>query len=289
MAAVAKTSTPPDGRVPCPLCGGLVHPLAGKCKHCKAELAEARGARPQAAAALPALSAGGPRRADGTPVPTPVKAIAAAAAAQPILPPRTTTRLPATAPKSSLLRNWPVVVIILAGLAIAAAVVIMIWPASQHAKADTRLPPPPAPDRMSTDPLAPQGSLTPPAPPDDPWAQPAPRAPTAPKPNPRSPPDDPQDPLKGMSSRAVMMFNVLVHACDRMTACGNSQLADNDDTCAGLSSMSAVMPAMTPTCPAATRCLRRIDELDCNTTLSNPKDVLSLILTLSDCVDAQRC
>src|SRR3954451_24406587 len=97
MAAVAKTSTPSDGRFPCPQCGGLVHPIAGKCKHCKADLNEARGARPQAKAALPALlgrSGTSPVRADATPAPSPIKALAKAAAEpQPILPPRESARM----------------------------------------------------------------------------------------------------------------------------------------------------------------------------------------------------
>ena len=31
-------SPTPDPRVACPVCGGLVHPVAGKCKHCKTDL-----------------------------------------------------------------------------------------------------------------------------------------------------------------------------------------------------------------------------------------------------------
>ncbi|HRC59196.1 MAG TPA: hypothetical protein PKU97_24905, partial [Kofleriaceae bacterium] len=32
----------PELRMPCPFCGGLVHPIAGRCKHCKQDLAEHR-------------------------------------------------------------------------------------------------------------------------------------------------------------------------------------------------------------------------------------------------------
>jgi len=53
-----------DGRVPCPLCGGLIHPVAGRCKHCKEDLSQFRAGRPQAAAVLPALN--------GRPTPVPV-------------------------------------------------------------------------------------------------------------------------------------------------------------------------------------------------------------------------
>ncbi len=48
----------PEDRIPCPLCGGLVHPVAGRCKHCKGDLVALRTGKPQAHAALPAL---GPR------------------------------------------------------------------------------------------------------------------------------------------------------------------------------------------------------------------------------------
>jgi hypothetical protein len=46
----------PEARVPCPRCGGAIHPVAGKCKHCKADLAALRVGKPQAAAALPKLA-----------------------------------------------------------------------------------------------------------------------------------------------------------------------------------------------------------------------------------------
>jgi peptidyl-prolyl cis-trans isomerase A (cyclophilin A) len=47
-------------RIPCPACGGLVHPISGRCKHCKADLHALRGSRPAAAAQLPALVGKGP-------------------------------------------------------------------------------------------------------------------------------------------------------------------------------------------------------------------------------------
>src|SRR5512138_1192485 len=46
-----------DARIPCPLCGGLIHPIAGKCKHCKQDLAPTRLARPSAPSALPSIVA----------------------------------------------------------------------------------------------------------------------------------------------------------------------------------------------------------------------------------------
>ncbi len=302
MAAVAKSS-PSDGRIACPQCGGLVHPIAGRCKHCKADLADARGARPAAAASLPALAGGGtarvPVRADATPVPSklsPVRSIAAAAAEPaPILPPRESGRMPVQTSKGSLLRNWPVLVIIIAALAIAAAVVLMVWPASSTAKADTRLAPPPAPERMDTNPLPPQGSMVtpgkpgqPPANGTDPWSA---------KPDPDDqanidPPDPAKDPLSpnaqpnaGMNMLGNgIMFSVFEHACTRMTSCGNSALAP---FCSTLSQAFGPMPA--PSCAAAQRCIERIDAMPCDATMSSQADILSMMGTFQDCTEAARC
>ena len=300
MAAVAKPS-PSDGRIACPHCGGLVHPIAGTCKHCKADLAEARGARPAAAAALPALAGGGTARpplavkADATPVPakpSPLRTIVAAAAdPAAILPPRETGRMPAQRSSGSLLKNWPVLDIILAGLAIAAAVVIMVWPASSTAKADTRLPPPPAPERMDTNPLPPKGSMaTPPPSGADPWSskgtQPAPPDPDDQTSiDPDDPAKDPLNPRAGMNMLGNgIMFSVFEHACTRMTSCGNSTLAP---FCSTLSQAFGPMPA--PTCAAAQRCIERIDALPCDAAMSSQADILTMMGTLQDCSEAARC
>jgi hypothetical protein len=162
MAAVTRPG-PADARVPCPLCGGLIHPIAGRCKHCKGDLRALRSARPAAAATLPALSQpapapqangrandhdraeGSPRGTNGhhaaAPGPSLVQAVAAAAAAAPIplatqhgpadavaiLPPRPTGRFTAPAPRASW-KSWPVIVIVLAVIAIVTAVVLMVFP-----------------------------------------------------------------------------------------------------------------------------------------------------------------
>src|SRR5262245_53151632 len=101
--AVAARPGPSDARVPCPLCGGLVHPIAGKCKHCKAELTGFQSARPAASAPLPSLhkpvvTNGHPpaqAHTNGHPVHPPIAAAAPVATAQevqPVLPPRPTAR-----------------------------------------------------------------------------------------------------------------------------------------------------------------------------------------------------
>src|SRR5690349_20027513 len=99
MAAVA------DVRVPCPLCGGLIDPVAGRCQHCEQDLSAHPGARPQAASPLPALAKGAP-----------FVVAMPAQDSQPILPPRPTGRQVTARPEPrKLWRSWPVYVIILAG------------------------------------------------------------------------------------------------------------------------------------------------------------------------------
>src|SRR5215467_11037283 len=88
MAAAARPGPPEarDARVPCPLCGGLIHPIAGKCKHCKADLSAYRAARPAANTPLPALHPAGGNGVTGPATPVPP-------AAHAVLPPRPTSRV----------------------------------------------------------------------------------------------------------------------------------------------------------------------------------------------------
>src|SRR6185436_3118311 len=164
--AVAARPGPSDARVPCPLCGGLVHPIAGKCKHCKAELTGYQAARPAASTPLPSLHKSAPAAAptpsagnghgpqtNGHAAHAPIAAaIATAQEIQPVLPPRPTTRSHTAEPVASAWRSWPVLVIVLAMIAIVVAVVLMVWPSAAARAGDPgkRLQPPPAPERMPT-------------------------------------------------------------------------------------------------------------------------------------------
>ncbi len=152
-----------DARVPCAQCGGLVHPIAGRCKHCKADLAAARTAHAPALAVLPPLANPTSAPAPAKPLPqiaapaplavppnaetlvgaTPVvmasavpSIVVATAPAReaynpmpdgrPILPPRPTGRMRARGDERGwLARNWPVIVIVLASIAIILAVILM--------------------------------------------------------------------------------------------------------------------------------------------------------------------
>src|SRR5688572_1916049 len=252
MAAAAKAQPgPADARIPCPLCGGLIHPIAGRCKHCKGDISQARSSRP-ASAALPALQPTAAPLANSY-MPAPVQTNGAHAyaikahpanahmavpiamrtdepASQPILPPRQTGRMQASGTtSSSSWKSWPVVVIAIAVVAIITAVILMVWPPGGATKADAKtLAPPPAPERMDTNPLppkdnGPQGQA-------DPWktnpgAVPDP-APVQPAPPP--PPDDPiapnlADPFRGRSpdpdKTVDLMTSILRATCDRLASC----------------------------------------------------------------------
>ncbi|MGN6106622.1 MAG: hypothetical protein ACTHU0_16060 [Kofleriaceae bacterium] len=337
MAAAARPPGSAEARVPCPLCGGLIHPIAGRCKHCKADLGGLRDVRPAAAAALPALghaSSASVRPAATTPVPAPVAATSPAAPvavaqampalrgdASPILPQRPTGRMPATSAGLSW-KSWPVIVIVLAGLAIVAAVVLMVWPpggASSEAGTTRKLQAPPAPQRMDTDPLPevskpPSGGSTSGV---DPWKSPTDPTPTpTPAPAPRQPsadpspddvygdllksfpnlPDSPQlpdlpdpdrDPLAQRRPPAGSFMLVAIRrACTRLSRCSS-----DNDLLETLCETAALWPTTpVPSCAAAQRCLEHLDALPCDSNgYSSTTALFGLISQLRDCSDALSC
>ena len=315
--AVAARPGPSDARVPCPLCGGLIHPIAGKCKHCKADLTGHHAVRPAASTPLPALhrppsNGHGPSRAEtnGHPAHAAVATAVAAAEAQPVLPPSPTSRSHTAAPAASAWRSWPVLVIVVAMIAIVAAVVLMMWPESS-ARGDRgkrALQPPPAPERMPTtvpDPrTAPNRQSQAPRAAPDPWATPS-DPPSAKDPG-STPGDDPNDsnddddlaPLKDPgsdphASRGGLRFNrpgalfgtMVVHLCRKMLECGVADpLVTNQ-----CDRFSRVLPAAPVSCPAATRCFQHIDAMACGTQPATLAHVATLLNQFADCHDAIRC
>jgi hypothetical protein len=301
MAAAARPPGVSDARVPCPLCGGLIHPIAGRCKHCKQDLSGHRSARPAAAAPLPAL-VGTARPA--TPLPV------APEPSQPILPPQPTGT--SVAAERSTWRSWPVVVIVLATLAIVTAVAILVWPAGSRGAGKHGLVPPPAPERMDTDPLPshgadpqpsqgadpqpPQGA-DPQPPSQDPWgdqgrADPPPRH--APDPLPPDPPS-PDDTdvfggvgggpagagIGGLGLHSDFMVTALRHACTRLKSCPNT-----DSSLLGMCDAFDMLPqrAVPSNCRSAKRCLEAIDHLSCSQTgFGSPQSVVTMF---QDCTTA---
>jgi predicted amidophosphoribosyltransferase len=59
---MASPFVAPPPRVACPACGAAIHPIAGRCRHCRADLTRALdGPRPPAPAAAPRVSSLRPR------------------------------------------------------------------------------------------------------------------------------------------------------------------------------------------------------------------------------------
>lgn len=306
MAAAARPPGLGDARVPCPLCGGLIHPVAGRCKHCKEDLSQLRAGRPQAAAVLPALNGkvmpAQPQAqvaGNGTSVhvdtAVPI-AISARDGSAPILPQRSQSRsMPVQGRRGSLLRNWPMLVIILAMIAIVGAVVIMVLPPDkENAGGKRQLMPTPAPDRMETSPMPDKHGQANPNP-SDPWATPgdpyAAPDPQANIPQPRMTPDpprgapDPDDLFNGLGSSLNSMFLLTLanQACKKLKACPGADHSTLDVVCDGFASMP--IPPIPTSCAAAQRCLEAIDKMDCDTSAGSVNP-LSSVMLMQDCVKA---
>lgn len=319
MAVPARTGAS-DARVPCPLCGGLIHPIAGRCKHCKADLTAYRAARPAASAPLPALQrapadsrhASGPAASAASAVPAGTAAghaVIAHAGSHPVLPPRPQDSYPAPTPVTSTWRSWPVLVILVATAAILVAVVLMVWPAQ---RADPAGPagkrartPPPAPERMDTQsqPVAPKlvPKLAPPSPappqaapqPDitpDPWSG---NQVTPPDPGPEDynppAPEDPERALGGPQvlpdARSAVMFAMAERLCRKMVQCGNHDTMMKS-LCDSITHSGVAPPSH---CPAADRCLRHIDAMSCGSQDADLTQLSALFAQFTDCADAIRC
>lgn len=272
--------------MPCPLCGGLIHPVAGRCKHCKQDLAATRAGRPAAAAPLPALQQAAAPVAVVVPV-TPVTD----APSQPILPPRPTGRSVAAQPQPRGSR-WPIYVIAVAMIAIAGAVVIMVWP--QHGSStEHSLQPPPAPERMDTDPMPAPGT-------GDPWGTNAPHSQVVPRstpdPLPAQPPQQPDDDQQfgfggllgqGGGGGAIgggspdFMLAALGHACKKLKTCPNV-----DDTLDTLCETYMAFPSTgaPANCATAQKCLDAIDNMSCSQSAYGSP--LSVVQMFQDCTKA---
>jgi hypothetical protein len=311
MATAARPPGSTEARVPCPLCGGLIHPIAGKCKHCKADLSSYRAERPQAAAQLPSLqnalaaapppppaAPAAPAHTNGhapvaapvvvaTPTPAgppapspwappaahqayqqsfpapstqsaPVQVAALhEASQQQVLPQRPSgmswTHMQRQAPPRSAWRSWPMLVIIVAMIAIVTAVVIMVWPTSASRAA-------PSEDRHSLD--VPKKPVR-----DDPWGPGGAIV--------AANPSDGNDAVIGQLTK---------HLCDRVTQCGN--LGSVNSLCSFIDHASDPLPA---NCAAARRCLEHVDNLSCTDGIDDRAALQALLMKVPDCIDAIHC
>lgn len=296
--AAARPPGIADARVPCPLCGGLIHPVAGRCKHCKEDLTSFRAGRPQAAAALPALN-GAHRPAvtmNGTnghaaATAIPVVLPAASDGSQPILPPRTTARSIPVQRSHSIWRSWPMLVIILAAIAIVTATVIMLLPQDDKRGEKKMSPMPgPAPERMETNPIPDkQGAIDPWGGQPDPGLGNVPRRPD-PRAAPQPPAQDPDDDIWGGLGGGIgggnpwgtgggqFMVTALDRACKKLKSCPDVDQSMLSTICDAV----AMLPKPPPSnCAAADRCLRAIDQLDCSdASATSPHSVFTMF---NDC------
>jgi hypothetical protein len=178
-----------------------------------------------------------------------------------------------------------------------------MWPTSSQADKHV-LTPPPAPERMDTNPMPP----TPPTPKvdNDPWGPPhAQIAPQPQAPTPRRTPDpvpslkDPfgdddltGDPFAsphggigslGGANAAGLAVALGKHMCERIAKCGTDAMMTS--LCTAYAQLQALP---TPSCPSAKRCLEHVDNLSCTEAadMFSPWEVMQQV---QDCVDAMRC
>jgi hypothetical protein len=293
--AAARPPGIADARVPCPLCSGLVHPVAGRCKHCKEDLTSYRSSRAPAAAALPALLNGKPH--NGTNGHAAATASAAHVAveiikegSQPILPPRTTARSVPAQRTPSMWRSWPMLVIALAVVAIVAATIIMVLPPGDK-KADGKMSAPPAPERMQTNPLMPDKHSQPADPWNDPHGGTVPRMPDPVAPAPPDPDDDIWGSgggggLSGGIASSALMVHVLDRSCKKLQSCPGVDQRMLKSVCDAVA-MIPKPPA--PTCAAAKQCFEKIDQLNCSQAVDDLLSPLSVYSLFESCSEADKC
>jgi hypothetical protein len=212
----------------------------------------------------------------------------------PILPQRAQSRsMAAQGRRGSLLRNWPMLVIILAMIAIVVAVVIMVMPDdSAGAGGKRQLMPAPAPDRMDTMPNK-QSQADPWGNPDDPRPHAAPSPIPDPNAVPRITPDpplapDPNDPNDlfgqlGGGVNSMFLLSVANQACKKMKSCPDLDSDALDIACGAFSQIP--MPPVPTSCPSAQRCLDAIEHMDCDAT-SSTQNPLNTVMLFQDCVKA---
>lgn len=315
MALAARSSA--DPRTACPVCGGSIHPIAGKCKHCKTDLVKLRRQQQQAAgtpapARMPYGGATAPRPATVQPVPSNGAAHPAPSAApQPVIisapvPAVDPYVVPLPPPRGAWSRSWPIVVAVIAAAAIVVSVILLLTGGNKdHDSKTDRVIPPPAPDRMNTDPL-----------PSDPWqgatpggsagsgsssgntypAQPAPPVPAQPAP-PTPPSPTPQT---GATAPAAEQFNGAMWqtVCERFSSCGvldpsGKQLCDDLSKAAQYSDTDTRDRVAKGECTydrdKAATCLNALGGLPCAQAQADLGALSKTILDARECMDVLTC
>lgn len=297
MATRSSRANPMDARVPCPACGQPIHPIAGRCKHCKTDLVKQR---PRAA---PVVLGGAP----AAPSPAPAAPVVAARVPTPAPAPINghngvhVASHAAEAPRSSWSRRWPTIVVLLAGIAIAICAYLLLLDRPSEAAAPKRqrgVSPAPAPDRMDTMPnpgarVDPWGGA--PTTPDPTPAPPAPVDPAPPSmPPPSAPP--PSTTTPGVAPPPEEFTGRMLRSlCEVSTRCASSAGLGGLD-CDILSSPTFADPQRdliragkcTYDDQKAAACLATIDKIQCQPGQLD-FDVFQSLGAIGDCMDALRC
>jgi hypothetical protein len=279
--------------VPCPACGGPVHPIAGRCKHCKTDLNKVRDDYAQAQRAA---SMGMPR-----PIAAPPPAGPGAPTMQsPTLRAPTPAPLPqpaqvvypggyGTAVGSSWSRRWPLLVGGAAVVVIAISLIVLFRGNDSNASTNTTSPsgpsrsPRPIPDDMN--PQGPLGRNTP-IPPD----LSDPNRPQPPDPDPRPNPFGQRTQPRDVASFATAMIETL---CERVNACGVTDPGAKM-MCSALPNLGTMLDpgalggsggVCTLKTTAVDACISAIENISCDTIRSNDIGALLSNSALNQCTD----
>lgn len=278
-----------EPRTSCPACGGPIHPIAGRCKHCKADLTRLRGGAAPAAKASPAarpnLVALGGGNGHGTNGAS-VQSSAVATSAVMVPPPAEA----ALAPRAGWSSRWPLVVALVAVIAIVASVALLLFGGGDSKKdRGVRRNDGPAPELTPTDPLAPQ--VTPPAPPPNggqPHAGGIRPDPRQPDPAPPVPTPPPPSPTSGPRTVNEFFTAAIDTACKRLATCSSDDQIATYCTIAR-QSLPQYGQTLDQLCPdynsaAAAECLDSVSRFPCPSDGTvDPMAMSETLMGLSGC------
>jgi hypothetical protein len=308
-----------DVRVSCPACGGAIHPIAGRCKHCRADLVAVRGGATGAlgavieigslAVAAPQSNRANTASAVSSPslFGSPSLLGSSTAVSAPVIFSSVSTG--ARSSQGAWKKRWPLLVAGLAALAIVVSIAVLLFGSGKKTRHRRALGP--APDRMQTDQL-----------PTDPWSnrgsgptpnpdqmQPIPQTPapdiapgrgSADPSDPSANDDDPDDPASGAPSQPAapsaagprptsadaFMSAAIDVACTRLTACWGGGAATS--MCDQIKSLStqATRSCQRYDADAADQCLRSIGHIPCPDADVPLSEMLGMVAGIDSCMHA---
>lgn len=311
MATRSSRANPSDARIPCPVCGQQIHPVAGRCKHCKTDLVRLREQQGMRAPKVDLAAVGSaPVAAPPTFIPSPT-AEPGSNGHNGHAPPATYSPAPEIAPPPSFIASypdtpapahavgraprWPLIVVLLAGIAIIVCAYILLFAKDDAKPAEARKSggAMPAPDRMDTMPAPPPPVQIPDV--DDPWTQP----PSAPPPSPPIPDPGaaPTNPFAGGPTPTAEDFTaaMIESACQKAASCGLGQAGV--DACNALAG-SGITDLQGEQIRAgqctydeakARRCLDSINGLSCTGTGMDLDSTIQSFMGIGDCTTALVC